>query len=267
MKTAPSTISHDDRILVISANFGGRGWRMARLSTCYSGVYWYKSEKNGEFPWSFPKDFSCTERLLAPNHFDRHLSDGSVAPIFGERISRFWNNDNWKDRWIEIWNTLDLPEEKLVYVVHDEPKQIREWFPNSTIINLYDYDSKVSANWHLQTSANYRISHHFSDMKPDYRNHLQRTMDWIIDIKGSEAKFKDIWLCETHGVLEWNDELYEEYKQHEYQFVDEENWMRYDQREWADFTTTWDEFHPNQLKPFLGELDDNHTSVLGNSKF
>ncbi len=262
----PYTISDEHKLIIISANSGGRGWKMARLTTCYEYVYWYKSKSNGEYPWTLPDNFECDERRLAKMHFDRKMPCGNIAPLFGYRVSRFWDDDGWKARWRELYDKLQKPTmdegQCLVYVSHEDPKTLREWFPNACIFCVYDKDSSVSAYWHLQTSAEYRIDHHFSGMKPDYRNNYQKTLDWIIEIRGDEAKFKDIWMYETHDKLEWNEELIAEYTQHELKTIDAENTLRYENREHADLTTTWDDFHVDLLKPFLGDLDANHTKIL-----
>lgn len=259
------TLSRDDNFVIVSANSGGRGWKMARLSCCYKSVYWYKCESNGEYPWTFPKDYTCTERTLAKNHFDRVLPDGKITPLFGERVSRFWNDNAWMHRWRELYNNLNLPNGKLVYVSHDPPQSLRNWFPNAIIINLYDDDSKVSANWHLQASSNYRIDHHFSGMKPDYKNTYAKKLDHIIASKPL-ATFKDIWLYDTYRLYEWTDNLYEEYKQYEYYTVNKENEIRKDQHIFCDVNTTWDEFKVTMLEPLLGELDNNYGKIFSKSR-
>ena len=263
------TLSADDNFVIVSANSGGGGWKMARLSCCYENVYWYKYKSNGEYPWTMPEDYTCTERKLAKNHFDRILPDGKVVPLFGERVSRFWDDDAWMDRWRELYANLDLPDGKLVSVSHDSPFLLRKWFPNAFIINLYEEDSKVSADWHLQTSSNYRINHHFSGMRPEYKNAYAKKLDHIIVNKpwGEEATFKDIWLYDTHRLYEWTDDLYEEYKQHEYYTIGEENRMRKHQSMFCDINTTWDEFDVTILEPALGKINKNYGRVFSNPRF
>lgn len=264
MKTKLSTISEDDRLLIISANSGGGGWRMARLACCHSNVYWYTSKSNGQTPWDMTNDFSCTERLLAPNHFDRTLPCGNVMPIFGERISRFWDDNKWINKWRSIYNRLELPNKKLVYVSHDSPKEIRSWFPNCTIINIYEEDSSNSAKWHIKTSSNYRINHHYSGMKPDYKNNYQIMLDYIIQNK-IDSSFKDIWLYQTHRTLTWSNELIDLYHKHEYQQCENENKLRQSQQELCDVNITWNTFDLSQLK-VLGKLNGNFSKVFRNPR-
>lgn len=266
MKMKSCIISEDDRILIISANSGGGGWKMARLACCYENVYWYNHKTNGEYPWTMPDDYTCTERLLAKNHFDRKLPDGKVVPLFGERVSRFWNDDSWISRWNEIFNSLDLPKKMLVSVVHDSPAELRQWFPNSFIINIFEEDSSVSSNWHLRTSANYRINHHFSGMRPDYKNKYAQTLDYIIEHK-ENATFKDIWLYTTFQTLDWDEDLAKLYKQHEYFRIHCENRLRKSQSKYCDINTTWKTFAVDLLKPALGQLNDNYFKIFSNPRF
>lgn len=266
MRTIPYTISEDDRLLIVSANSGGGGWKMARLSCCYDRVYWYADKNNGEHPWTLPDDYECTERILAKQHFNRILPNGDVVPLFGERVSRFWNDDEWMMRWQMLFYSLDLPDKKLVYVSHDSPKDIRTWFPNSTIINLYEEDSRNSSDWHLQTSANYRINHHFSGMKPAYQNRYQKMIDTILTSK-KDPQTRDIWLYETFGTLQWTEELKSLYEEYEHHRIKCENHMRLQQADYCNLTTTWKTFNPDMLETFLGKLDDNHTKVYGLKRF
>lgn len=265
MKMTHYTLSIDDNFVIVSANSGGRGWKMARLSCCYENVYWYKSKSNGEYPWTMPKDYTCTERKLAKSHFDRILFDGKVVPLFGERVSRFWDDDAWINQWRKLYNNLNLPNGKLVYVSHDSPSLLRRWFPNAFIINLYDDDSRVSADWHIQASSNYRIDHHFSGMKPNYKNAYAKKLDHIIANKSSAA-FKDIWLYDTHRLYEWTDDLHEEYKKYEYSTVNKENEIRKDQYIFCDVNTTWNEFEVTMLEPVLGKLDNNYDKIFSKSR-
>lgn len=265
MKTTHSIISEDDRLLIVSANSGGGGWKMARLSCCYEGVYWYACDSNGDHPWTMPDDYECTERLLAKNHFNRYLPNGDVVPLFGERVSRFWNDDAWIQRWQRLYNQLDLPDKKLVFVSHDSPQELRNWFPNSFIINLYEDDSKNSSNWHLRTSANYRIDHHFSGMKPAYKNRYQNIIDLILNNKASPT-FKDIWLYNTFQCFDWTDELYKLYEDYEHHRIHCENLLRQSQSAYCDINTTWNTFSVDILKA-LGKLDDNYTKVFGLPRF
>jgi len=266
MKMKPCIISEDDRLLVISANSGGGGWKMARLSCCYENVYWYAHKTNGEYPWTMPEDYTCTERLLAKNHFDRKLPDDKTVPLFGERISRFWDNDEWMVKWNTIFDSLDLPNKMLVTVVHDSPAEIRQWFPNSFIINIFEEDSTNSSNWHLKTSANYRINHHFSGMKPDYKNKYAKVLDHII-VNKENATFKDIWLYNTFQTFEWDDETYNLYEQYEHHRIHCENKLRQSQSEYCNINTTWNTFNVDMLKPALGDLNDNHIKVYSNPRF
>jgi len=266
MKTTHSIISEDDRLLIVSANSGGGGWKMARLSCCYEHVYWYACDSNGEHPWTMPDDYDCTERLLAKNHFNRYLPNGDVVPLFGERVSRFWNDNAWMQRWQQIWNNLNLPDKKLVFVTHDHPIDIRSWFPNSTIINVYEEDSTNSSNWHLRTSANYRIDHHFSGMKPEYKNQYQQTIDTILANK-SNAQFRDIWLYNTFRTFDWTDELTILYERYEHERLHCENLMRKQQSDYCNINTTWQTFTVDLLEPLLGPIDDNHTKIFRLARF
>lgn len=260
------TLSTDDNFVIVSANSGGGGWKMARLACCYENVYWYKCKSNGDHPWTMPEDYTCTERKLAKNHFDRILADGKVVPLFGHRVSRFWNDDKWKAQWRKLYEQLKIPNGKLVFVSHDEPFLLRKWFPNAFIINLYEHDSRTSSNWHLQTSSNYRIDHHFSGMKPDYKNEYAKKLDHIITNK-SDATFKDIWLYDTHHRYEWTDKLYTEYKEYEHYIIGEENRIRKHQLIFCDVNTTWSEFKVSMLEPALGKVNKNYDKVFSNPRF
>ena len=266
MKTVPYTISKDDRLLIISANSGGGGFKMARLSCCYQKVYWYSHKTNGEHPWTMPKDYTCTERILAKNHFDRKLPNGEVVPLFGQRVSRFWDDDGWIIRWQSIYNSMDLPDQMLVFVSHDSPIEIRQWFPNSTIINLFEEDSINSSNWHLKTSANYRIDHHLSGMKPFLKNQYALDLDYILKNK-KNPMFRDIWLFQTLQRLDWDEEAYKLYDRHEHLRIACENKLRKSQSKYCDINTTWETFNVDLLKPLLGNLNKNYDKVYSNPRF
>jgi len=265
MKTTPYIISEDNRFLIISANSGGRGFAMGRIVCCHEDVYWYVNETNGKTPWDHTEDHTCTERKLAKNHFDRVLPCGNILPMFGERVSRFWDNEGWIFQWQYLIKNLDLPDKKLVYISHDSPKEIRSWFPNSTIINIFDDDSFDSSQWHLKTSANYRIDHHFSGMKPMEVNRYQGILNEIIENK-ENAMTRDIWLYSTFQTLDWDPELTKLYEQYEQHRIRCENKLRQMQTEYCDINITWKTLDIKILSPLLGKLDCNYDKVLRNSK-
>lgn len=252
-----------NNLLLITSNQGAGGWRLSRLLSCHQRVYWFKTSENGEHPWSYPEtDSLCYEKAVSKHHYDREFSNKSKFPVLGERIAKFWDDDAWIDRWYDIIDTLDI-DDTLFYpiVVHDTPKTLREWFPDSTIINLIDDDPLYSCERHLTTSANFRINYHFSGMKPDYENEHQRMLNTILSIKPN-AVYKDIYLFKHHHTLNWDNNTIKQYEKYERSHAIKQNNIRVLEQSFANFTMTWHNYNPISLESIFGTINENYKRIL-----
>ena len=91
-------------------------------------------------------------------------------------------------------------------------------------------------------------------------------IDTILTSK-KDPQFRDSWLYETFGTLQWTEELTSLYEQHEHHRIQCENYMRLQQADYCNLTTTWKTFDVDMLKTFLGKLDDNYTKVYSLQRF
>lgn len=228
------------KLLFISCNHGAGGHRLGRILSCFDSVYWYAHESNGYTPVDLPKQNICLERNIASHHYDRRLSDNSIVPAIGERISLFWNDDSWLDNWNKIMNTLVLPNKYLTFVLHETPKQLREWFPKSYIINMIDDDVEYSLKRHLKSSANFRINVKHHGQKPKYKNKHQNDIDHCIN--KSINTMQGLWEYQNPN---------KDYIENERQKMLSLNKSRLEQKAFSDHTMSWKNFS----LPDLGKCD------------
>lgn len=230
------------KLLFISCNHGAGGHRLGRIISCFNSVYWYSHESNGKTPFDTPDQDICKERLIANYHYDRRLSDGSIVPAIGERISLFWNNDEWLHNWNRIMNTLSLPDQYLTFVLHETPKQLREWFPNSYIINFVDDDIERSLQRHLKSSSKFRIDVKHIGQKPQYKNKHQKDIDYCLS--KSINTMRELWEYQNPT---------KDYINNERQKMTSLNNSRIKQKSFSNHTMSWNNFN----LPDLGKLNTN----------
>ena len=208
------------RYLLITANPGAGGHRLARLTACLNNVHWYSSEHNGINPWDTPQlksstpDFIAGPRKIAPYHFQRIMGKNLYVPHIGERTIKFWNNINeWKGMFNERMERITPPKEKyLMWLTHDDPNYLITIFPEAIIINLIDSDPTQVAERYLKTTAKFPYYYAFHGQHPrayitDYDKELS-----YLHAQFPNMTFEDYWLYTNKKVYQWNELLKSEYK-------------------------------------------------------
>lgn len=232
------------KLLFISCNHGAGGHRLGRIVSCSDKVYWYAHKSNGYTPLDLPKQDICLERNIASHHFDRRLADNSMVPAIGERISLFWDDDEWLNNWNKIMNTLVIPNQYLVFVLHETPKQLRKWFPKSYIINLIDTDVENSLKRHLRSSSNFRIDVKHHGQKPAYKNKHQLDIDYCLS--KSISTMRKLWEYQNP---------HKDYVDNERQKMISLNHDRIKQMSFANHSTSWSNFKlPNEFDVDINAL-------------
>lgn len=119
-------------LTIVTAMSGHGGHGLARKIAEGNLEYrWYDHRRNNkDDPDRFP------ELELAQNHFRKRFSTGEVFPHLFDRISPLIND-------ITTYYNLARGEiasisqgKRLVYVCHDTPEQIKEHFPNATVVQI-----------------------------------------------------------------------------------------------------------------------------------
>lgn len=238
-KSQENNYRNYSKLLFISCNHGAGGHRVGRIISSFDSVYWYSHPSNGILPQDVPEQKICKERLIANYHFDRRLSDDSMVPAIGERISLFWEDDGWLKNWNRIMNTLELPNQFITFVQHETPKQLREWFPESYIINFIDNDVEYSLKRHLKSSSNFRIDVKHIGQKPPYKNQHQKDIDHCLS--NSINTMRELWEYQNPN---------KDYVENERQKMILLNNERAEQKSFSDHTMSWEDFKLPDLGKF-----------------
>jgi len=252
-------------LLFINCIQGANGFRLGRVLSCYEHVYWYAHTDNGMTPWEFTTDPESTvyEANFAECHFDRllendHMGDRVYIPMVGSKIEKYWDNDEWINRWYEIMSNRIIPEpdKYLPFIVHDSPSYLRKIFPNCYIFNLIS-DPVVATKWHFQTSSNYRIDYTFEGQRPDYKSKWVQQIEEMLAIN-PKATQKDLWMHTNNGTEQ-------EYENYVYRIQEENNQRNLAEASAADITTTWADFDILALQTVFGKIHENYKLLIPDS--
>ena len=251
----------DSQLMIISACPGAGGYRMSRILSCFENVYWYDHKNNGHTPWEFSQNGICKEQKFSKYHYDRILYNNQTIPLIGERIAKYWVDEKWLDNWHNLMQNINLSD-NFIYpiVVHDTPKQLRNWFPNSTIINLYDTNITATVDRHYKTSANYRVNFELKTQKPIYENNYQKDINYLIDVLPNPT-VADLWLYQNYKTITWTDERKTNYRFSELNKIVLSHYKKIKEKKFADYNLCWKNLNLSQINNF-GILDHNYEKLL-----
>ncbi len=237
-------------LLIINSLQGGGGHRLGRIFCCYDNVYWYAHDNNGWNPWEFALNNNIKETKFARMHYDRILSDGSIVPLIGSRIEKYWDNEYWYYNWIKIMSNLDLPDQYITYVVHDNPKYLRRLFPKSYIVNLIG-DPISATDHHMNTSAKFRINYKFEGQVPNYKSKWVKLRDELIKMS-DQTTAQQAW-----EFMHPNKEYYD------YILKDniKSNKKNIEEKDYADLSVEYATFDPTKINTF-GKLNANYKRLM-----
>lgn len=238
------------QLLIINSLQGGGGHRLGRIFSCFNSVYWYAHENNGYNPWEFAHNDKIKEALFSKMHYDRLLPDGSMVPLIGSRIEKYWDNEDWIDNWKKIMGTLTLPKAYITYVIHDSPSYLRRLFPESFIVNLIS-DPVQATEHHLRTSGNFRIDFKHKGQRPDYDSEWVTAQKELLEMN-KNATEKELWEY-RHGTN------YESSMLELNEFYNQRN---INEQDLADITVDWDTLDPLLYEDKLGKLDANYERLM-----
>lgn len=237
-------------LLIINSLQGGGGHRLGRIFSCFENVYWYAHVNNGMHPWEFAQNDKIKEAQFSKMHYDRLLPDGTMVPLIGSRIEKYWDNEDWYHNWEKIISTLTLPSQYITYVVHDSPQYLRRLFPKSFIVNLIS-DPVVATHHHLRTSGNFRIDFKHKGQRPDYDSEWVMAQKKLLQIN-PDATEKDLWeyrydMNYEAGMLELN-EYY--------------NSINISEKKYSDITLYHETLDPLKYENQLGKLNVNYERLM-----
>lgn len=254
-----------NKLLFLNCIQGASAFRLGRVLSCYRNIYWYAHNDNGAVPWKFhnPKtdpESTVLEAEFSKYHFDRlvkndHNDRRVYIPIIGSKIEKYWDNTDWVKRWEQLMSNIEIPQPNkyLLFIVHDSPEYLRRLFPRSFIFNLIS-DSVNATNRHLKTSANYRIDYQFEGQRPDYKSKWVQQAEKLLAINPNATE-RDLWIFNNNS----NEQEYEKYM---YKVQEEMNQTNFNQRKFANITTTWNDFDPYELEATFGKINDNFNKLL-----
>jgi hypothetical protein len=160
-------------IITFISGSGGHGYAR-QLSEHNCQYRWYDHPRNNKLN---PNRF--LELNFAENHFRKRFSTNETFPHLFDRIEPFLTDINQYYFLIQEEITLISREKKLVYTCHEDPKIIRNRFPDSEIIVLIPQKTQLKSildrhfltymNFHVQQNL-HKLSGRSSLLNNDYWN-------------------------------------------------------------------------------------------------
>jgi len=204
-------INNSPHLLFILANAGAGGHRLGRIISCIDKIFWYSSENNGISPWDIFFDDVVSGKNISPYHYDRIINDKPV-PLLGERIERWWKNEDIEYFYKNVWNReflkngySDILEKQYIHwVLHEIPEHLTIRFPNAKIISLIDENVEMVAKRYIETTARFPINLKLANLKPDYLSNHGKIVEELKKKKENPNEY-DLWLFSNPN------DSYEEY--------------------------------------------------------
>lgn len=174
----------DYNFLFVLANQGAGGHRLGRIISCLNNVYWYSSKNNGLTPSDVFYNETVAGKSISAYHYDRTIGT-STLPILGERILKWWNVEDYnifyKDYWLSELKKISLPDNMIMHwVLHDQPKDLHDRFPNAKIISLIDTDLDLVTERYTKTTSKFPCAIKHFNLKPPYKNEYARVIDSLV---------------------------------------------------------------------------------------
>jgi len=250
-------------LLFILANQGGGGHRLGRIVSCLDNVYWYSHNYNGITPLDLSFDTRVTGRTISRYNYDRRI-DKVFVPLVGERIERYWEEDQINDYYATTWVKLMQNKKILLlgdyyvhWVLHDEPSYIRKRFPKAKIISLIDSNIGEVADRFLKTTSLFPIDVSLKGMKPRKKNLFSKQVDSLLKANPKATEL-DLWNHLNPGSS------YEEYYEHIYSklYASNESRIKFEHRN--HLKVSWETLDIVKIANFLksSSLNYNYTDLL-----
>ena len=268
-------LSTSDRLLFVCASPGNGGHRLARIISCCENVHWYSDVRNGIHPWDVyynPEHskgkFKVSGKDISPYHFDRYIGELSV-PLVGERIERYWNNEDLEYFYQKVWvremkrsGALDIIDSRkfLLWVVHDDPQYILRRFPNSMIINLIDDSIEKTVSRYLKTTAMFPIELKDKRLKPAYQTNYSYLVETLLN-SNPKANTRDLWTYEIYQQYQYESKMEDRYRLYVKKYLDE----LHEKKQFSHKNVCnlkWSSFSIEQLPKELGSADERMEQLI-----
>lgn len=211
-------LTNSEYLLFICATPGNGGHRLGRIISCFDNVYWYSHPNNGKDPSDIFYNEVVKGKSISPYHYDR-LTEISMIPLVGERIEKYWHEEDYDYFYRVVWNELiteagaaDIIIQKkyLTWIIHDDPNYIRSRFPNSKIINLIDNDIDQVVNRYLKTTAYFPASIDNPKTKPYYQTIYATQLEKIKQVN-KKPTLRDMWAWVNYEKYFFDDIMLPQY--------------------------------------------------------
>jgi hypothetical protein len=255
-----------DKLLFVLASPGGGGHRLGRLVSCLNNVHWYSHAFNGLQPYDVSYNNIVNGKDISPYHFDR-LYNNRIIPVVGERLERYFDSadhDKVYKLWNDYMNTTDIDQilsnKYLLYVLHDNPADILNRFPNCKIINLIDVDIESTADRYIKTTALFPIHINSINPRPWYINAFNKKITELCSMV-DKPTYRDYWAYITYNTL-YVDDYVMEYKDYVIKIITEHNNSLI--TDYRVMNTTWESIDVDELIQFINavSIDSNYTKLL-----
>jgi hypothetical protein len=262
--------NNSDKLIFVLASPAGGGYRLGRIISCFDNVFWYEAIRNGKYPWRIFSSDQVKGKDISPYHFDRRTNINMI-PLLGERIERFWNNQDLSELYNVNWSKemdaagagdILVSGKSLLWVLHDTPEYLLGRFPNAKIINLYDENVTDVINRYLITTALFPISIENVKLKPDYENAHAAAIKKL-EVLNPKPTYRDFWAWENKGVPVFEDSMVEEYKEYISVMLTDQHTKRIVKSP-KYLSVSWDSLNIDTIKEFIGasSIDANYVSLI-----
>ena len=271
--------TNSDQLIFVLASPAGGGYRLGRILCCFDNVFWYACVRNGMFPYSiFRKDpnkprlaaSKVKGRTVSKYHFDRRTQTGMI-PLLGERIEKFWKDDQletfYKENWNNEFKIAGGPEilnigTSILWVLHDIPSNLENRFPNAKIINLLDDDIHAVIDRYMSTTALFPFKIENTNLKPLEDNHVSKELAALEKFNAAPT-YRDYWAWTTKGVAVYNDTFKEDYIKYVSSIIiDQQQELEKENPKYL--TVTWDTLDIESIRKFLDAkaVDPNYIKLI-----
>tara|TARA_R110000868_G_scaffold1415_5_gene11093 strand:- start:9652 stop:10377 length:726 start_codon:yes stop_codon:yes gene_type:complete len=187
------------KIIFVSFEPGTRGHHIARVVAALPHVYWYSHTDNGVHPWNLAsaKDTTIRQRKQFHNHFDRIVPLGKLPPTW-DYVHRFFPKED------EYYNNIFFPKfneltqgigQSLIYCSHSLPATLRNYFPDSKILNIVE-SADVTVDKYTSTTAHFPGYVRAAEIVPEDNSWLQYSKR--LSFLKKDYTIADLWAWENY---------------------------------------------------------------------